>query len=103
MTNYNQSIYLHSCGNVLYWNRKSNSCDWPKNVECSNREEGSVNEIDPEYSTPQSVKPQSTGTKGTTKKPTTTTTTTSKPKPTKPPVITDPFIPTGNNEFKVVW
>lgn len=106
----------------LQWNQNLMICDWPANVQCVQKEvEGSdVDEqeeeeidndvdIDEQHevsstSAKPSKKPVSTTSKTTTTKaPKPTTTTKPKPsKPTRPPVVSDPFIPTGNNDYMVV-
>lgn len=91
-----------SCGDTLFWNPKTNSCDWPQNVQCDRDEEAVINEVEP-IDTEGSNKPQTTKTTQKPPRKTTASTTTAKPRPTKPPVVTDPFIPTGNNKFMVVW
>jgi chitinase len=97
----------------LQWNQNTMNCDWASVVKCVSRDEEHEiekeeededeseeedNDIDLGHETLSSPKPSKKPV-STTQKPVTTTT---KPKPTRPPIETNPFIPTGNNDYMVV-
>jgi hypothetical protein len=101
----------------LYWNPKIQACDWPNNVDCHLNDENEVFPESPAQSPKPTQKPQTqrptqaskppkkpTTQKPTTQKPTTSKPTTVKPtKPDRPAIDSNPFIPTGNNDYMVVW
>lgn len=88
----------------LFWNPKIQTCDWPQNVNC---QQSIDNEVIPgsEEQTPRPTqRPTQKSTTQRTPRPTTPFT--QKPTTTKPPrpdIEVNPFIPTGNNDFMVVW
>lgn len=91
----------HRCMFGLFWNPKIQTCDWPQNVNC---QQSIDNEVIPggEEQTPiPTHRPTQRPTTQKpmipfTQKPTTT-------KPPKPDIEVNPFIPTGNNDYMVVW